>query len=320
MSSKIVKLNVGGKAFMSTRETLVQSPMLKALMENPTERDETGALFIDRSPKVFQIVLELLRTGVLFWDDLNSLRAVQIECDFYLLSSVFQNALCPIEPGLYTVSQADSSSSHPWILFVESHFDSSFFSPCQVFLTGVVDEEVLLRYPANLCCAGFLSVSIRGRTLSLSAVSGAIEDIQIQCSWTTEVFNISSGDRVLTKQSVPNIEFPTEQLPLKQKLIRTKSKGRKIILWFERTIETGEILLLKQKSWENGRTYSSAVTVLCPSLFIYSNNRDPLGLIFLSGRVPFLIKRRQNHKLTNETSHVPVIALQRERVPRIANI
>jgi hypothetical protein len=78
-------------------------------------------------------------------------------------------------------------------------------------------------------------------------------------------------------------------------------------MWFEREVETGEILMWKKKS--DGRTYSTNVTVLCKSLFIFSNLREPLGVIFLSGRVPFLIKRRAK----KDEGYVAVIALERER-------
>ncbi len=104
-------------------------------------------------------------------------------------------------------------------------------------------------------------------------------------------------------------------------------------MWFEELVETGEILQWKQKA--DLRTYSNSVTVLCKCLFIYSNNRTPLGLIFLvtivtclslflsshsfqSGRVPFLIRKRVSNEV--DDNYVTVIALERERQPRVANI
>ena len=293
--SRIVRLNVGGKLFLSSKETLEQSDFFRGLLSGtmPSQTDENGCFFIDRNPRIFRMVLEMLRTGVLFWDRENELRACQIECDFFLLKEQFQRAVCPIRPGLYSAS---TLASQPWILFVETMFDSTRYAPCTVFLTGVVDEEVLLRHPATLCCAGFLSITVRNRTLSISAAKKNEED-GIKCSWTTELLNSSSGDRILTKQSDPESTFPVSEIPLKQKLTRTKSKSRKIFFWFEKEIETGEILLWKQRS--DGRTYSNKVTVLCPSLFIFSN-REPLGVIFLSARVPFLIKRRCGDRKLND--------------------
>jgi hypothetical protein len=139
----IVRLNVGGKLFVTSRATLQQSPFFEGLLRYEPELD--GAYFIDRSPKIFAVVLQLLRTGVLFWSSESELRAILIETDFFLIKSRFQHALCPIRNGLYTVGKENATStvdSHPWILFVETSFNADKFRPCQVLLTGVVDEEV----------------------------------------------------------------------------------------------------------------------------------------------------------------------------------
>jgi hypothetical protein len=170
-----------------------------------------------------------------------------------------------------------------------------------------------------------VNVTIRGRILSLSVTHARGE---LQCSWDGRVASV--GERILTHQSDPEPHFPKEELQLKAKLSRTKSKGRKVSVWFEELVETGEILLWKQKA--DLRTYSNSVTVLCKCLFIYSNNRTPLGLIFLvivflflsishlaqSGRVPFLIRKRVSNEV--DDNYVTVIALERERQPRVANI
>jgi hypothetical protein len=103
--------------------------------------DDNGAFFVDRNPKTFALILEMLRTGVLFWESQESLRQLMIEADFFLLTKQFRTALCPIPSGLYTV-QGGADSSHPWVVFIETIHDSSRFAPCEVLLTGVVDEEV----------------------------------------------------------------------------------------------------------------------------------------------------------------------------------
>ena len=305
----LIRLNVGGKLFVTSRETLSQCAFFEGLFRFEPDSDQT--YFIDRNPKVFATILELLRTGVLFWETDTQLRAVLIEADFFLLRDMFRKALCPIRDGLYTVGrdQQGAGDSHPWIVFVETSFNREKFRPCQVLLTGVVDEEVLLRCQASFGVGGFVNVEVRGRTLSLYARGEG----EVHCTWDG---GRDVGDKTLTLQSEPESLFPEEEIQLKAKLSRTKSKGRKISMWFEAVKETGEILLWKQKS--DGRTYSNTVTILCKSLFIFSNQRTPLGLIFLSGRVPFLIKRRDAQEV--EDNIVTVIALERERKPRIANI
>ena len=79
-SQLTVKLNVGGKVFYTTKETLLnnsgggatlyyddQNFFHKLLSLNDQHvniaKDETGAYVIDRNPALFGIILEYLRTG-----------------------------------------------------------------------------------------------------------------------------------------------------------------------------------------------------------------------------------------------------------------
>jgi len=63
---KIVKLNVGGKIFITLKQTLTMYPesMLCAMFSGKYESqfDDNGYHFIDRSPELFYYVLEFLRT------------------------------------------------------------------------------------------------------------------------------------------------------------------------------------------------------------------------------------------------------------------
>ena len=85
-TSDIVNLNVGGSRFSTSRQTLSLTPdsfftsMLSGRI--PTCRDETGALFIDRDPKLFSIILHFLRTKEL---DLNGvdISVLRHEAEFY---------------------------------------------------------------------------------------------------------------------------------------------------------------------------------------------------------------------------------------------
>ncbi len=60
----VVKLNVGGKKFATSRDNLLKEPSFFTglLSANfAVERDEKGAIFIDRNPKYFQFILDYLR-------------------------------------------------------------------------------------------------------------------------------------------------------------------------------------------------------------------------------------------------------------------
>ena len=64
-SADIINLNVGGQRFSTSRQTLTWiadsffTAMLNGLIS--TNRDEQGAIFIDRDPKLFSIILNYLR-------------------------------------------------------------------------------------------------------------------------------------------------------------------------------------------------------------------------------------------------------------------
>jgi hypothetical protein len=71
-NNKIVELNVGGKTFMTSRETLLshgKSPYFTRLLEAGgddnavagAQRDSEGRLFIDRCPVMFGYILSHLR-------------------------------------------------------------------------------------------------------------------------------------------------------------------------------------------------------------------------------------------------------------------
>ncbi|MFH4980192.1 hypothetical protein AB6A40_006901 [Gnathostoma spinigerum] len=65
-TEQIINLNVGGHRFATSRHTLtwITDSFFTSLLSNriPTVRDETGAIFIDRDPGLFRIILNYLRT------------------------------------------------------------------------------------------------------------------------------------------------------------------------------------------------------------------------------------------------------------------
>uniref|UniRef100_A0A158Q805 BTB domain-containing protein n=1 Tax=Elaeophora elaphi TaxID=1147741 RepID=A0A158Q805_9BILA len=66
MAEQIVNLNVGGQRFATSRQTLTWIPdtFFTSLLSGriPTVHDETNAIFIDRDPEIFRIILNYLRT------------------------------------------------------------------------------------------------------------------------------------------------------------------------------------------------------------------------------------------------------------------
>ncbi|XP_053985196.1 BTB/POZ domain-containing protein KCTD3 isoform X2 [Hylaeus anthracinus] len=82
----IVHLNVGGTRFSTSKQTLTWIPdsFFTALLSNriASHRDEIGALFIDRDPKLFSIILNYLRTKDIDLKNVD-LRTLRHEAEYY---------------------------------------------------------------------------------------------------------------------------------------------------------------------------------------------------------------------------------------------
>ncbi|KAH3764702.1 K+ channel tetramerization subfamily protein [Pelomyxa schiedti] len=130
-NNTIVRLNVGGVIYMTTKDTLVSrgESFFTGLMSGriPTLKDETGALFIDRNGKLFEPILDYMRTGLLEVPPGCSESLIQREADFYqivlppstsssggrgasLLTKHF--SLLPNSPSTYTV-QSNTTTFTP---------------------------------------------------------------------------------------------------------------------------------------------------------------------------------------------------------------
>ncbi|CAG5127066.1 unnamed protein product [Candidula unifasciata] len=97
-SNEIVHLNVGGTRFSTSRQTLTWNPdtFFTSLLSGriSSHKDETGAIFIDRDPKLFALILNYLRTKEIQWRNVD-LSALRHEAEFYGISAlVGRLALC----------------------------------------------------------------------------------------------------------------------------------------------------------------------------------------------------------------------------------
>lgn len=90
-SDQLVKLNVGGKKYITARSTLFSKGenFFTVLLENdlgdgvPCVKDEEGYIFIDRDGELFRHVLNYLRTGKLYKPDNLPTAQLELELDFY---------------------------------------------------------------------------------------------------------------------------------------------------------------------------------------------------------------------------------------------
>lgn len=82
----IIHLNVGGQRFSTSRQTLTWIPdtFFTALLSGriPSLRDETGAIFIDRDPSNFSVILNYLRTREVDLKDVD-MRVLRQESEYY---------------------------------------------------------------------------------------------------------------------------------------------------------------------------------------------------------------------------------------------
>jgi hypothetical protein len=214
----------------------------------------------------------------------------------------FLRSVNPVGEGLFL---GQSEGDTPFLVVLETAVQRSHPQPVQVLVTGVIDEAVLLRCPV-VGLGAFLKVPVRDELVCMSP----LPDSKIACCGL-------GVDRVLQKQETLCRDFPTDALPLRTRLLRNKSKGKTTVLYFDEDRENSQMLLWKVRP--DSRSTSYVVTVLCSKLFLFSSmvGRDYHGFLFLSGRVIFLVKRNKEQK---KEGYCTVIALERERAPRVANL
>uniref|UniRef100_A0A1I7TCK3 BTB domain-containing protein n=1 Tax=Caenorhabditis tropicalis TaxID=1561998 RepID=A0A1I7TCK3_9PELO len=103
----LVKLNVGGTVFQTTKSTLTRfDGFFRTLLETdiPVAKDTYGCIFVDRDPKHFRLILNFMRDG-----DVNipysDHQEIRKEAQFYLLDDLMK--LCddakPVEKQIKNI-------------------------------------------------------------------------------------------------------------------------------------------------------------------------------------------------------------------------
>ena len=98
MSDSIIRLNVGGVYYTTTKATLCRHPdsMLGAMFNGsmPTTIDEDGRYFIDRDGSLFLHVLNYLRSARLALpDDFKLLDPLMAEADFFQIEPLIRDLM-----------------------------------------------------------------------------------------------------------------------------------------------------------------------------------------------------------------------------------
>ncbi|KAI1692325.1 BTB/POZ domain-containing protein [Ditylenchus destructor] len=135
INSNWVCLNVGGKLFQTTKDTLSRYPesFLARLVNGdlPSEKDESGAYFVDGDPEHFRTILTYLRRGVLNLDDNEKTnKDLLCEADFYNIEPLvneIRKAMSPanirIESVFLYLECHDEFDDHFQITFSETQDD-----------------------------------------------------------------------------------------------------------------------------------------------------------------------------------------------------
>jgi hypothetical protein len=98
MGSDRVRLNVGGKPFVTSRTTLANAgrgSMLAAMIDENWDLVSelvSEEIFIDRNPSYFSVLLDLLRTGELHIPSGMSEKALYREAEFYGITDRVRHA------------------------------------------------------------------------------------------------------------------------------------------------------------------------------------------------------------------------------------
>ncbi|CAL2033950.1 unnamed protein product [Caenorhabditis brenneri] len=91
-NAEIVKLNIGGTIFHTTKSTLTRyDGFFKTMFETdiPVTKDDSGTFFIDRSPKHFDTILNFMRDGDIALPTCErEIKEISKEAQYYLLTGL----------------------------------------------------------------------------------------------------------------------------------------------------------------------------------------------------------------------------------------
>eukprot|EP01122_Echinamoeba_exundans_P006644 TRINITY_DN1913_c0_g1_i1.p1 TRINITY_DN1913_c0_g1~~TRINITY_DN1913_c0_g1_i1.p1 ORF type:complete len:371 (-),score=62.03 TRINITY_DN1913_c0_g1_i1:83-1195(-) len=161
----VVKLNVGGQIFTTTTQTLCKAPggMLASMFSGRFQIpvDDTGAVFIDRDPKHFNLILNFLRDGsVPTISDPRDRQEISREADFYGLDGLLDR----VDEGPFATasSYADNNAS-----------DTSDRDEVDLTIPlGLTVADFTYRYPRGYEIATKKAVCIQGVKLKCNLTEG----------------------------------------------------------------------------------------------------------------------------------------------------
>lgn len=147
----VIRLNVGGKPFMTRAQTLVMAHsdyfdrIIKAAATNPKRE-----FFIDRSPKLFAYLLEALRTNTIGGVPTSAYRAIAIELDFFGIpykQEPFTFIKTFLHDQVELIDTEGASHFLPWTLWLKNVPNRILLAPTYIQLSHTALSH--LRDPIN---------------------------------------------------------------------------------------------------------------------------------------------------------------------------
>jgi hypothetical protein len=168
-TDSIVKLNVGGELFSTFYCTVIKSSYFLNLLNEEKMSSKTiinkNEIFIDRSGELFRDILYFLRTQLLFASDIEKLRSLQKEAEFYQIQDMIQASNSEIENLLKDDQQAPviitdicklkSTKENPKYVILEENRVSKVYEILD--LIHVYTDSCYKQYNSN--CNGCISTN-----------------------------------------------------------------------------------------------------------------------------------------------------------------
>ncbi|XP_065648101.1 BTB/POZ domain-containing protein KCTD9 isoform X3 [Hydra vulgaris] len=178
-----IKLNVGGRCFTTTRNTLTKyhGTMLERMFSNQehwhSAIDSNGCYLIDRSPDFFEPILNYMRNGVLIINDGINPKGVLEEAKFFGIKPIIEE----LESSVVTEEKAQACVSRWEFMRLLMTTSSTDNLRCQgVNLSGAdlsyLDLRSINFMYANLSGSNLRFASLGGCQLFLADLSGASLD------------------------------------------------------------------------------------------------------------------------------------------------
>ena len=169
-SESIIKLNVGGQIFQTSRHTLTKhkDSLLGKMFKSPKngshfiQKIEEDNFFLDADPEFFRIILNWLRLGKITTENPEILNVVQQLSDFLGLAKLVKE-LKEIQEKTAISVMKNKIPELVTLLYHDSKFLQAFEDDCQKF---VMRKSKLTRVPESLIARFFMGEEVSSESPS----------------------------------------------------------------------------------------------------------------------------------------------------------